>query len=299
MSFIENRLLFALKDNKKEFEPPRLIRSVDEAFELNEKKWGIFLTVNQFEGERRTYDTCSKILAWAVDIDPEENETKDDLMARVLRGPKPTSVVDSGRGLHVYFDADKSATKENYREILPRMIEFYSADTKAKDPARLLRVPGFLHWKDPANPRPVKLLSDYYFTTQKYSEKDMLALFPATEEKKSELKERTALKRALEFQKDSGLFERIYSMDCLDGLERLSGSAAVGGDSFTFKRTASGNYNIVVNGEGTSCWIDNHKRIGSGDGGGPTLWQWVNWYHRSHKKTYQHFKEIFPEVFKK
>jgi hypothetical protein len=275
---------------------PKIIKTIDEAFEWNAKKWGIFWTVNSFHGEARTKEEVKKILAWAVDIDPENGEEKPELLARIEAGPKPTSVIESGRGYHVYFDADDSAKPENYTPIVNEMVRFYGGDKKAKDPARLLRPPGFLHWKDPENPKPVRLLKEYFFTDHKFSEKEMRVLFP--EPKAPDVrKEKQELKKILNFQKDSGLFERIYSMNCKDGLERLSGHPAVGMETFTFHRTSGGNFNIIVNGKGTSCWIDQHGRIGSADGGGPTLWQYINWYHKDHKKTYQFFKEVFPEVF--
>jgi hypothetical protein len=294
---IEGRLLFRMDDRADAPKRPTLLNSIDEAFYWNEKKQGIFWTVNSFKGSERKNDECKKILAWAVDIDPSGSEEKSDLLARIEAGPRPTSVIESGRGYHVYFNADKSAKPENYSAIVTQMIRFYGGDKNAKDIARLLRPPGFLHWKDQGNPKPVKLLPEYFFTDHTFSEKEMRVLFP--EPKKPDTKkEKLELQKTLSFQKDTKLFERIYSMNCKEGLERLSGHPAVGMETFTFRRTTHGNFNISVNGKGSSCWIDQNGRIGSSDGGGPTLWQYVNWYHKDHKKTFQFFKEVFPEVFK-
>ena len=292
---LKDRLLFSMSD----VNPcgTTLLKSIDKAFEANEKQQGIFWTVNAFSGTSRKNDECRKILAWAIDIDPAPGEEKPDLMARILAGPRPTSVIESGRGYHVYFDADKSVTTKNYTKIVEQMVKFYLGDPKAKDIARLLRVPGFLHWKDPGNPKPVRLLRDFFHTNHVYSEKDMMILFPQPQVAVVDQQEKRQLKKVLSFQKDSQLFERIYSMNCKEGLERLSGHPAVSMETFSFRRTTNGNQNILVNGKGTSCWIDKNNRIGSGDGGGPTLWQFINWYHKDHKKTHQFFKEVFPEVF--
>lgn len=295
---ITDRLLFRMDDNPEaKSRPAILIKNIDEAFYWNERKQGIFWTVNSFKGIERKNKEVKKILAWAVDIDPEDGEEKPELLARIESGPRPTSVIESGRGYHVYFNADNTAKPENYSAIVTQMVRFYRGDENAKDIARLLRPPGFLHWKDQNNPKPIKLLREYFFTKHTFSEKEMKILFP--EPKAPDIqKEKSQLKKDLSFQKDSELFERIYSMNCKDGLERLSGHPAVGMETFSFRRLTNGNFNIFVNGKGTSCWIDQNGRIGSSDGGGPTLWQYVNWYHGDHKKTYQFFKDVFPEVFR-
>jgi hypothetical protein len=299
MSFITDRLLFSICDDKEQQHGCHLIENINKAFEYNSKGWGVFHTVNKFKGKSRTSRDCVKVLSWAVDIDPPHDsyENKKKILDRINRGPKPTTVVDSGRGYHVYFDADDSAKVENYSEIVSRLIEYYGGDIKAKDPARLLRTPGFLHQKDKLNPRPVILLKDYWNNYSRFSEEEMLILFPKNTFERTERYEKSELKRVLSFQKDGSLFEKIYSMDCLDGLKRLSGTAAVNMEGYSFKEQRNGSYNIFVNNKSTSCWVDKNKRIGSGDRGGPTLWQWINWYHRDHKKTYQFIKDNFKELF--
>jgi hypothetical protein len=72
--------------------------------------------------------------------------------------------------------------------------------------------------------------------------------------------------------------------------------AAVNGERFTFKRCARGTHNILVDGKGTSCWVDDSGRIGSNKGGGPTLYQWLRFYGNSPKECTRVLKETFPHL---
>lgn len=262
------------------------IKSAQEAEAWNKEQWGIFWTVNSFNGPRKN-ENLKKIISWSVDID---EGTKESQKEKIKKFPQPSLVIETKRGYQVYYNAE-DATVENYGIIQSRLVEVFGGDPKAKDIARVLRVPGYLHWKDPKNPFAIRLS---FFSEKTYSEKTMLDFFKVKKEKPG-LKEK--VKKELSFIKNNDLFERIYSMDCEQALLRLSGHPVVGCEVFTFKRVSSGNLNILVNGKSTSCFIDKDKRIGSFDKGGPVIWSWINWYHKDHKKTYQFMREYFPELF--
>lgn len=81
---------------------------------------------------------------------------------KVVGLPRPT-LVDSGRGLHVYWPlteeisrAEWEVVADRFREVC-RTQEFY-VDDKVFEVARVLRVPGTYNFKD-EEPNPVKLLS--------------------------------------------------------------------------------------------------------------------------------------------
>jgi hypothetical protein len=130
----------------------------------------------------------------------------------------------------------------------------------------------------------------------KYTEEEMLKIFEMPITEKEEVKEKKYLKQVLKFQDDEDLFQRIWSLDCEAALKNLSGTDAVAFDKYEFKDNRNGNLNIISNGKSTSCFIDRDKRIGSADAGGPTIWQWINWYQKDHKKTYQMIKQYLPGV---
>lgn len=266
------------------------VASFKEADSWNEKGWGIFWTVNSFNGPRRK-ENCTEVLAWAVDIDAG---AKAEQLKRIQSIPLEASVIyETARGYHLYFDAI-DGDPENYRDIVERLVEAYGGDKNAKDLCRILRVPAYLHWKY-EKPFAIKAV---HMSNARYTEKEIRDAFPKEEPKEVEFEQKTELRRELKVAGSSSLWERIWSLDCEYALERLSGSSACAGERFTFRRNANGNLNIFVDGKGTSCWIDRQKRIGSHDKGGPTVYQWVNWYQRNPKRTVEILKELFPEILK-
>lgn len=276
-----------------------LVSSFDEAWAWNEKGWGIFWTVNEFNGARKK-ENCKRVISWAVDID---SGTKEEQWQRIeSQLVMPTTVIETARGFHLYFDANEEASPENYRDISERLVEAYRGDANAKDVCRILRVPAFCHWKGES---PVAIRLVYTRgkfsepSRRKFSEKEMRILFPTAKDKaKSEATQKVQLKRELKGLGPGDLWEKVWRLNCEDALERLSGSAAVFGETYSFRRTSGGNLNLVVNGKGTSCFIDTEGRIGSLDKGGPTIFQWLNWHHRDKKKAYELLRQYFPELFK-
>lgn len=261
------------------------VKNLSEASEWNKRDWGVFWTVNQFEGARRK-ENCRQVLAWAVDID---EGSKSEQLERIHALPiKPSGVIETARGYHVYFKAKPGASNENYRDITERLVDRLHADNNAKDICRILRVPGFNHCKD-SQPFLVKVVES---NPVSYSEEEMHAAFPSQKERKDQVRQR------MRSVGDDDLFERIYALDCEHALMRLSGTSAVNHEVYSFAPTSNGK-NILVNGKSTSCWIDKDKRIGSHDKGGPTVFQWLNWFHNDHKKVYGIVREFFPELFDK
>ncbi|HNC91118.1 MAG TPA: hypothetical protein PLU50_04630 [Pseudobdellovibrionaceae bacterium] len=268
------------------------VADISEALSWNEKQWGIFWTVNKFKNPgERVAASLDRILCWAVDLD---TGTKAEQLQTIAKFAEPSALIETKNGHHVYYDAIDPTTKA-FPEIMGRLVENLNADPNAKDLSRILRVPAFCHWKDPKNPFAIKLVHE---SNRVYTEKDMLILFPELKKKTNDEVEMQTLKRTLSFQKDDTLFDKIYGLDCEAALMRLSGTIAVDYETFSFRRVSRGNVNILVNNKSTSCFIDPNKRIGGGGGtAGPTIWQWVNYYHRDHQKTYGYIKTYLPELF--
>jgi hypothetical protein len=285
----EGRSLYRIND-KNPGDGCHELKHFIEADHWNYQEWGIFWTVNSFNGPRRK-ENCTKVLAWAVDMD---DGSKAEQLARIRSIPLQASVIyETARGHHVYFDAI-DGDPENYRDIVERLVEAYGGDKNAKDLCRILRVPGYLHWKG-EKPFGIKCV---HLSHSAYTEKEMREAFPREEKAESEFEQKNELRHVLRHSGGGDLWERIWNMDCHAALERLSGRQAVHGEQFTFRKNANGNLNIHVNGKGTSCWVDRSGRIGSHDKGGPTIFQWVNWYQKNPKATLQVLKDIFPELCK-
>lgn len=279
----------------------------DEARSWNtpDKGFGIFATVNSFNGARRK-ENIVKVNAWAIDIDDGSKTEQHD---RLLKSPLvPSLIVETKRGFQAYWVA-KDGKPEHWNAIvLERLVPWFGSDKNARDLCRILRVPGFLHLKDPAEPFRV---TERWRQAVAYSERQMASEFPWVPDRKAHEASLQEAKRAAEtsareharraaiaagMAPTETLWEAIWNLDCEDGLNRLSGHWAVGGERYEFRRTARGNLNLFVNGAASSCFLDEQKRIGSMDGGGPTLVQWIRWFKHPWKTVLEVMFEIYPHL---
>jgi hypothetical protein len=264
-----------------------------EAKRWNAEGYGIFWTVNEFNGPRQIKNLV-RINSWAIDMDTGE---KPDQIRRILSSPvTPSGVVETKRGFQVYWTA-KDAKPEHWNSILiDRLVPFFGADANARDLARILRVPGFDHLKDPANPFRV-CIREMSYSSGAITEQQMAERFPDSAQAKRDAETHARAKREHTFAGDS-FWDCVYALDCLEGLARLSGHHAVGGQRFTFRRNGNGSSNILVDGRGSSAWVDKSGRIGSLSKGGPTLFQWLTHsdYGNSPKQAVDVIKNLYPQL---
>lgn len=258
----------------------------NEAKEWNEKGFGIFLTVNDFSGERRITN-LKRVNAWAVDLD---TGTKDEMAAKIRSGLTPSLVVETKRGFHCWWVAKDAEAKYWNAIVLDRLVPFYGADKNARDLCRVLRAPGFLHLKDPKDPFLVQEVFRYEVS---YSQEQVRRFYP---DRFKEDRDETIKRAKSEAGMTDDFWENVWRLDCMEALQRLSGSDHVGGETYTFRRNTNGNYNIFVNGKGTSCFIDHNFRIGSLSKGGPSIYQWLCWYGIKPGDVASIIKNTFPET---
>jgi replicative DNA helicase len=247
----------------------------EEAQEYNERKYGIFFAVQDLKSNVRQISNIRSIRCWAIDIDGMSKESQKYL---IKRSPLPPSaVVESKNGYHVYWFA-KDATVQNYKTIVEhRLIPFFCADTRAKDMARILRMPGYNHWKDKDDPFKVKLVQKLGHV---YTEEEMKA-FP--------------INVAKEMIEEDSFWQKANNLDCHEMLKRFSGTSAMGGEEITLKENTNGTQQIHVDGKSTSSWLDENGKIGSYDHGGPSITNWLYWYHRDWKRVADILQEYVPK----
>lgn len=268
-----------------------------EAKRWNEQGFGIFVSVNTFDGARRK-ENLTTINAWAIDMD---EGTKLDQYNRLIRSPLvPSMVVETKRGYQAYWIAKRAKPEHWNAIVLERLVPHFGADKNARDLCRILRLPGYLHQKDPQEPFLVKRVwkHEVAYTEQQIGQAfrwvpDRAAVKAARDEaKRAEESELRAQRTPL----TESLWDAIYQLDCEEGLRRLSGHSAVNGEQYTFRATARGRINVFVDGKSSPCFIDENKRIGSPTGGGPTLVQWLRWFGRSYQDVLTVLKELFPRL---
>ncbi len=282
-----NRHLYALADGPSD---PRKSRGAfpiahSDAEHLNRDGFGIFWAINIFKDAKRVKQNLSHVLSWAIDID---EGTKIEQFKKIEAGPTPSLLIETKRGFHVYWDCE-DGDEDNWRDIVEfRLIPHFGGDPKAKDLCRILRAPWFYHLKDPTSPF---LIKEVFKSKSNYRAKSFMKLFDVHEKE-------VCYQEIRQHIGGSGekLSDRIYNMNCIEALSRLSGHGVVGGETYEFRRNGNGNHNIIINGKSTSCFIDENKRIGAHPGG-PTIFRWLKYYNHSDQEIIRILRQYFPELW--
>lgn len=278
--------------------PSKAAVPVDEetAIRLNNPRdcKGVFRTVNDFGTGPRRKEYLRRIVAWAVDID---DGTKDEQRARLLSSPLvPSEIVETKRGYQAYWNARDGQPEHWNAIVLERLVPFFGADRNARDLCRILRCPGFLHLKDPADPFMVQTVHEWQVS---YTERQIGEAFRWVCSTPHHIAEQRAEVRAsVPGAEPSGdeFWQAVANLDCRDALERFSGSPLCRSERFTFRRVSSGNWNILIDGKGCSCWIDTSGKIGSSDKGGPFITNWLRWYGNDWRTVIEAVKAAYPHL---
>lgn len=165
---------FALHDYNDEMKGFGTVELGLDALEnYNKEGFGIYWTLNEFKGARKK-ENLTKITHWFCDIDGGNKPEQMKLINALLI--PPSFIIETKNGYHCYWAVEGDTTIENFEYIERGIAEKLHADIHATDVLRLLRVPGFLHQKDPNAPFEVTLL-DYAGSDRFYTEAQMLAYF--------------------------------------------------------------------------------------------------------------------------
>lgn len=123
--------------------------------------------------EGRTVVNAQQLGSFFLDIDCGEGkhyETQADGLAALRKFvadvglPKPTSIVNSGRGLHVYWVPEQPLSKEDWKPLAESLKNLCDKHGLQADPAvtsdvaRILRIPETLNFKNPDAPLATKIL---------------------------------------------------------------------------------------------------------------------------------------------
>lgn len=264
------------EQDKNEKSQSRILPMTDENLERCEKlqsllPYGIYFSVNPMEEWKRDKASVKMIQTWICDID---SWTKDEQLDLIWNAPlKPTFVVESVHGFHLYYLADRPLTQEQFEEWNLGLMEYYHWDVKVcKDIARVLRIPWFYHMKwEPVMVERRKDLSSWGL----YSAEEITKAFPKKEEEELQVEIRPFEKKR---SGSDSYWERVNQLNNRQMLYELSWTRWVDGEIIDFKRNSDWTEQIRVNGKSTSCWIDKQWMIGSYDKGWPTFLQWLEYY---------------------
>lgn len=117
---------------------------------------GVFVTINETDFKGRKSENIVRPRALFVDAD---NKEQGERCVKVFKecGVTPSLTVESGRGRHFYFCAD-DIPRDQFSALQKLLIAKVRTDGSIHDLPRVMRLPGTLHLKNPAEPRFVELL---------------------------------------------------------------------------------------------------------------------------------------------
>src|SRR5208337_791305 len=135
-------------ENNKKRKDPKLLRALrgsldkcwDEIVRLNEQGAGVFVTVNETDGKRRTGENIVRVRALFADLDGAPLEPI------LQHAPEPTIVVESSpRRYHIYWIAT-GVRLEAFGDKQKMIAARFNGDD-VHDLPRVMRLPGFVHRK--------------------------------------------------------------------------------------------------------------------------------------------------------
>ncbi len=165
---------------------------------LNDKAWGwlsgentlcgmgIFIQVNEGNSERRRTQNVTSLSALFIDDDKGVLPPDSPRLAAL----PPTLVVRTRRGWHYYWVLVPGEELSAFSLAQTTLAAHFDTDPAVKDLPRVMRVPGFLHMKDPTNPFLVELV---HAGSERYSIADVLNAYPAPEGSNSPAPSATAM----------------------------------------------------------------------------------------------------------
>ena len=115
----------------------------------------------------RTHENVAHLKALWLDIDFKDGHSgvKEAALAiATLPIPTPSILTHSGNGVHAYWPLVESIPLEEWLPLAQglknavRQANVHADPVCTADPARVLRPPGTINWKDPDNPKRVKVL---------------------------------------------------------------------------------------------------------------------------------------------
>lgn len=118
----------------------------------NQAGWGVFVCINAMDGQGRDLANVAYVRAHVVDLD-DVFTSRAAYERAVNSNPQPHFAVNTSPDkYHIYWLSEHYTGNDYYSGIQRKLAQTYDGDRKIIDASRVLRVPGFLHQKDPQNP---------------------------------------------------------------------------------------------------------------------------------------------------
>jgi RepB DNA-primase from phage plasmid len=151
-----DRFTFQTFDDDGDRKNRRLVRTLHGTLEqhfatlvnLNRRGAGAFITINSTNFKGRSTECIVEVRCYFADLDgaPLENIA--------CLGLKPLVITEtSPKRFHVFYKIkDAPLSQEHFKRTQQGLATLFGSDPKVCDLPRVMRLPGFVHQKDPANP---------------------------------------------------------------------------------------------------------------------------------------------------
>jgi hypothetical protein len=217
---------------KDEVVKPRFVTGIasllEAAKEFDESGHDTYFACHSFAHKRRIQDNALRVRSFYLDIDcgvekAEQGkgyETKSDAVlalkefSKTLGLPRPY-IIDSGRGIHVYWLMDNDVTRDEWRPVARAFkraalqLGLVIDPAVPSDAARILRVPGTRNFKDKENPLAVVLLQSGVHITLEQMQAAVKPYMVATTDKRNWRADATTQALLGNYQSNFGKIARL------------------------------------------------------------------------------------------
>lgn len=119
---------------------------------LNAQGYGIFTAIQALDGRGRHLENVAFIRTHVVDLD-DLATAQQSYQAACNWQPLPSFAVNTSPGKHhIYWPAVPYQGNDRYQLIERKLVALFGGDPSVIDAARVMRLPGSLHLKDPTSP---------------------------------------------------------------------------------------------------------------------------------------------------
>src|SRR5262249_2762439 len=108
---------------------------------LNRRGAGIFVTVNETDGDGRAAKNIKRVRALFIDLDGTPLPAEDAFHV------KPHLIIESSPGRWHCYWLVTNCTLDEFKALQRRLIRNYDSDKSVHDLPRVMRLPGFIHQK--------------------------------------------------------------------------------------------------------------------------------------------------------
>jgi hypothetical protein len=144
---------------------------------LNRAGHGIFVMINKGDGRGRAAKNVIELRAAFLD---DDGRNAPVIFTGAGIAPftslPPAITVQSKAGQHHYFPLNPGEPRDRFPHVQGVLAAHFGTDPAIKDLPRVMRMPGFMHMKDPKNPILVRLVKADH---ARYSIDDLIAAYPA------------------------------------------------------------------------------------------------------------------------